>query len=1011
MQPSHTFRSACAITHTFLFALTVLASSAAAAYAHEPPPHELTITFDLDKHLLTGTSRILLSADHGLTLQLQGLNITAISLNGNPLEDSPQDAALQINPSPHAQQVTIAYTKEVTDNTSGNLIAPSGITLTSFWHPTADREMNFELAAILPAGFTGVSEADTIVPERIDGANHRTRFIFSHALSSLHFVAGPYVVEEEQFGPGKTLATYFYAEDMELAGQYREKSLHYLARYEKLLGPYPYRRYAVVENRLPTGFALPTFSLLGQAVVRLPFIKDTSLGHEVLHSWFGNAVQADLSEGNWAEGLTTYLADQAFADDEDRGAEYRKNQIIKYLSYARPEQGHSLFNFTSPHGTSQENEAVRAVGYGKSSMFFHMLKKLVGDKAFYEGLRDFYKRLVYKKAGWSDIITSFEDQSQLDLTSFFFQWITRPDIPGLTIRELTVQEQEGRPVINFQLLQTTEEPYQLEVPITVITAQGRVEKKISTVAKLTAVEIPVTAHPSKVIIDPEYDLIRQLSQPELPPTWSRFAGADNKMAILASEEEAENMAPLIEMLETMNCPILAIDKVTDTDLATKAILFLGTSTVSRSLFASPLLPVDGFTIDIRNNPLNPANVAVLVRTDSRDETATGATKVRHYGKYSFLNFKDGRLAEKRLAETENGQHFLLAELPMGIKASTSGRNFAEIIDDLQENRVVYVGEGHTLYQDHRLQLQVIRALYEKDPQLAIGMEMFSRATQPILDDYITRKIDKKEFLKKSKYFSQWQYDYRLYQEIIDFARRHRIPIIGLNLDIALVKQVSRTGGASGLQTAEKEALPPDRNLDIKGYRERLTEVFYQHNTHRQNGGEFPGFLQAQALWDETMAETIAGYLEANPEQRLVVLAGRGHVFKDNAIPPRVFRRLPVKQAIILNTDGMDIPAGQADYLFFSSPAALPPPALMGVMLAMNKDEGVLVTGLAPNGPAQKAGIREKDVIVAIDGEQTSTVEDIKIIMLDKKRGETIKVRLRRNRFLLGDKELTLVVQL
>ena len=108
--------------------------------------------------------------------------------------------------------------------------------------------------------------------------------------------------------------------------------MEYVQRYEALIGPFPYKRYSIVENRLPTGYGMPSFTLLGQAVVRLPFIKDISLGHEVLHSWFGNAIDNDAG-GNRCEGLTTLLADQTYAEEKGNGAASRKNQLLRYQAY------------------------------------------------------------------------------------------------------------------------------------------------------------------------------------------------------------------------------------------------------------------------------------------------------------------------------------------------------------------------------------------------------------------------------------------------------------------------------------------------------------------------------------------------------------------------------------------------------------------------------------------------------------------------------------------------------
>ncbi|NIR14150.1 MAG: M1 family metallopeptidase, partial [Desulfobacterales bacterium] len=66
-----------------------------------------------------------------------------------------------------------------------------------------------------------------------------------------------------------------------MAARYLAYSKKYLEMYEEMLGPYPFQRFAVVENILPTGYGMPTFTLLGRQVLKLPFIPETSLGHEV----------------------------------------------------------------------------------------------------------------------------------------------------------------------------------------------------------------------------------------------------------------------------------------------------------------------------------------------------------------------------------------------------------------------------------------------------------------------------------------------------------------------------------------------------------------------------------------------------------------------------------------------------------------------------------------------------------------------------------------------------------
>ncbi|MCP4669617.1 MAG: PDZ domain-containing protein, partial [Deltaproteobacteria bacterium] len=166
--------------------------------------------------------------------------------------------------------------------------------------------------------------------------------------------------------------------------------------------------------------------------------------------------------------------------------------------------------------------------------------------------------------------------------------------------------------------------------------------------------------------------------------------------------------------------------------------------------------------------------------------------------------------------------------------------------------------------------------------------------------------------------------------------------------------------------------------------------------------------QAQALWDETMAERVVAYLAAHPGRRMVVLAGNGHVIKDTGVPQRVYGRMPVAQAVVLNKEGMELDPAGADFLFFSRPARLPPPARLGVIVK-DQEGGVGVAGFTPHGRAKESGMKKGDIIVAIDNETLETVEDLKIIMLYKKRGDTARVRIRRARILLGDEDLEISV--
>jgi uncharacterized iron-regulated protein len=1011
MTAKHTKFLCSAILLILFFNIVLFKAQTNAASHSTAPVHYISMEFNLEANTLKATSRIDLPAGVNLHLELSHLNVSQISINGQPAELGQDNKDLDIPSSPRDQKILLTYSKTVKPGSSGyNLISEAGITLIDSWYPVADQEMFFKLTAHLPADFKAVSEANEIIASDIN-SNKQVTFRFPRPLFSINFIAGPYVVTKENFGENKELVAYFFPEDQQFANEYLAKAKQYLKRYEEMLGPYPYERFSIVENRLPTGFAMPTFTLLGQSVVRLPFIVDTSLGHEILHAWFGNGVRISPQEGNWVEGLTTYLADQAFAVDAGRGSTYRKEQLVKYQSYVRPEMDLILRDFSNVGHGSIKGQPIRAVGYNKSSMFFHMLRNKVGPDVFTEGLRNFFKRSKFKAAGWSDLQISFESVSGLDLTGFFAQWLDRNDVPKLSVQQLKIIHKDGYPVLQFSIIQENETPYVLEVPVVIKSTMEEIRKTLLLAESRSLFEIPLQTIPSTLVIDPEYDLMRELTHSELPPTWSQFLGASNKIAILPEEKYRDLYAALLEQLENTDFRILLQDEVTDKDLADNSLLFLGVkSRLSRSLFALPDHPAGGFTLDIRNNPLSPKQVAVLVSASNIEQVEMAAGKLRHYGKYSYLSFKDGRIRDKKITETDYGLSVELVNLPSGIETSKS-KTFNDIIAKLSNYQVIYIGESHTSYEDHQLQLEIIRALYEQDPRLAIGMEMFTRPKQSVLDRYMAGELDEKSFLKESHYFKSWRFDYRLYREIINFARHNHLTVIALNLEKNIVSQVFKNGGPNSLDDEDANLLPADRKLDEPGYRERIESAFMMHAGQEQNG-DFSGFLQAQALWDETMAETIVEYLKAHPDQRLVIIAGRGHVDKINAIPPRVARRLPVSQAVVINSIGSASESESADFVFFSPPAGLSPFPLLGVMLEDTEDEeGVLVTALNPKGRAKGAGIREKDTILTIDAEPVNDMEDVKIEMLYKVKSDSVTVRVRRRSFPFGFKELDIDVPL
>jgi uncharacterized iron-regulated protein len=970
------------------------------------PNYELSVSFDLDENLLRGEAVIALPAEKEWTVNTGDMKILRASLGGVALDPETVNEEHVIKVSVGGvlelgYEKVFGETETDIENVGvvGSVVSPEGISLTGAWYPNFEGLAYYRLAAVVPAGFTAISEAD-VITEKETPEGGEFSFQFPYPSEGMTLAAANYVVSRDVEGDVEVYA-YFFEEDAALAEEYVDYTKRYLRMYEEMLGEYPFKRFSVVENFVSTGYSMATYTLLGSDVVRLPFIVKTSLGHEILHQWFGNSVYGDPEGGNWLEGITNYLADHHYKAMEGEGELYRKKTLADYQSYVTADKAIALEEFRG-----RVDPATKAVGYGKSAMLFHMLKNLVGEDAFNETLKTFVADNTFKKTSWSGIREAFENASGMELEDFFGQWLTRTGVPHIEIVETRVLYIDGVPNVSFKLRQKGK-PYKLNIKAE-IHGEGVEKVTLDIEEKEKSFEIPVEGSPRLMALDPDYDLMRALWPDEFPPTISRLLG-DEKRLVVIPEDGLEDYLPLARLLKGEGFNVKLDDEVKDEELISSSVLLLGSDgPVHRRFFAkSPVEEVEeGFVVTVMKNPMNPDRVVAIAEASSREELEASARKIFRYGKYSHLKFISGRNVEKYIAESDTGMRVRLKHMVSGVRPQ-SALSLEEIIEDIKGRDIIYIGESHTNYEDHRVQLEVVRALNERGRKVAVGMEMFQTPFQKALDDYIEGETTEKEFLKASKYFTRWRFDYHLYREIVSYAKAHGIPVLALNTDVDIVKKVS-SGGLDALSDEEREKIPPDTDMSDDAYRRLLKGVFKLHRNAK--GKKFENFYQAQILRDETMAHTVDEFLKDNPDYQMVVLAGMGHVAWGYGIPKRA-RRLNGKDfAILINSNIDTIEEGMADYVLFPERLVAPKAPVLGVIL--READGVVdIAEVRPGTAAEEAGLKKDDVLVSVDGLDIEEIADIKIALFDHKAGDTIEVKVLRKRFLAGRKEKALEVTL
>ena len=405
------------------------------------------------------------------------------------------------------------------------------------WYPQAGREsLTYRMKVLVPEGFRPVAPG-RLLAESATAGGFEAVFETQAPLPGIDLMAGPYAVAEAivQLAEQREVRvrTYFHAELKALEASYLESAGNYLRRYDASIGPYAFPSYSIVSSPLPTGFGMPGIAYLGRQVLRLPFIRATSLGHEVLHDWWGNGVFPDDARGNWSEGLTTFLADYAYKEDEgEPQARAMRLAWLRDFAAVRPEQDRALSAFVSRrHGADQ------AVGYHKAAFVFFMLRDLIGEGHFQAGMRRFWTEQRFRVASWDDLRRAFETAAGRDLRSFFTQWISRPGAPGLQIASARRAAAAGGHRLIVEIRQSGA-AYALDVPLRVHMENGAdFDTRARTGEAHTRLVLDLPARAQSLTLDPDVRIFRRLERQELAPI-IREVMLDRRAALVVAGNDA-----------------------------------------------------------------------------------------------------------------------------------------------------------------------------------------------------------------------------------------------------------------------------------------------------------------------------------------------------------------------------------------------------------------------------------------------------------------------------------------
>ncbi|MFH1680678.1 MAG: M1 family aminopeptidase [Candidatus Eisenbacteria bacterium] len=543
--------------------------------------------------------------------------------------------------------------------TTSGLIEERGAYLSgsTVWVPTVPGDLfTFRLEARVPREWESVSQG-ALLARFEEGGARVSRWRAAEPMEEAYLVAGPYVFREADFKGAKIQTFLYEAEDAaRLHDTYVVAARTFLDRYGREIGAYPFPKFALVENFWQTGFGMPSFTLLGTQVIRLPFIPGTSFGHEILHNWWGNGVYVEWEKGNWCEGLTAYGADYAYKEDRspEDAANYRRGELQKFQNYVGGHEDFPLVKFRS-----RSDATTQAVGYSKAMMVFHMLRREIGNKGFREGQRVLFRDRLFRPSSWRDVRDAFEEASGANLETFFRQWTEREGAPVLFLTDVGSKAVRGGRFEVKGIVRQEAPAYRLDVPVRIETEEGPESLVVYLTGEMKAFEWKGKSRPFAAAVDPAFDLFRRLHREEIPPALSQTLGADSLWIVLPPEGASPADSALSGLADSWaGRPGVRITReaLPEETFARSAVWLFG-PTVYGERFAASLppgteraggswrtpageFPADSHSIVLTTrHPVDPDLSWSLFDPENAEVVPVLARKIPHYGKYGYLVFQ------------------------------------------------------------------------------------------------------------------------------------------------------------------------------------------------------------------------------------------------------------------------------------------------------------------------------------------------------------------------------------
>lgn len=396
----------------------------------------------------------------------------------------------------------------------------------AFWYPAPSDEdyFNARLRIIIPPEYVCISNGELVEQTKLNDVEEVERiekigssvYVFEtkYPLKYLSFIVGKFTKERED-AESLPLRLYHSAFSLFQRRDLVEEAKDIIQFYESKFGPYPYEKLSIVRRSWSTsgGHSPASFIVLNEfprvpngarlvsnrGPVDLSRWKEYFIAHEIAHQWWGQGVTWETYHDQWlSEGLAQFAAvlylkekygDRAFSDILKKFSKWteRKSEWGPITLGSRI--GH--FDF----------EAYQTIIYNKSSLVLNMLKDLIGEEPFFNGLKEFFRRHQYGVASTNDFINIIKEVSEKNLQAFFKKWFDSYLLPEVRVSHSFEKKDEGGYVLRLSISQL-KDPFIFPLWIEWKENGKRVEKKVIIDGRKKTFEFELRNKPNKIKINP-----------------------------------------------------------------------------------------------------------------------------------------------------------------------------------------------------------------------------------------------------------------------------------------------------------------------------------------------------------------------------------------------------------------------------------------------------------------------------------------------------------------------------